>query len=143
MNILIVEGEEFARARRVAAFAAAGHSVIGVGCPEDALYRLRRRHFDLVLLDLFAEQDPNFAMLALFAVSAPECHIMLVTRTPLYERGELFDLMPRSIGVVCGSMSDNDLIILCEEEMLRLEPQMHPGSARQHRNDGRLAMARN
>jgi len=120
MNVLIVEPDGALRARRVAAFADAGHRAVSTSHADKALSLLRRRSFDLMLVDPFAERDPNLSILVVSRVSAPYCRIVLLTASTLFVSGELFSILPASIDILRAPIADRDLIIFCEETRMRL-----------------------
>jgi len=120
MNVLIVEPDGTVQARRLAAFAASGHCVTAVCEGERALALLRRRPFDVMLVDPFGDDATDMSLLAATRITAPMCRIVLLTATSLFVSGELFTIMPPSIEILRAPITDRDLIIHCEEPRRRL-----------------------
>jgi DNA-binding NtrC family response regulator len=120
MNVLIVEPDGAVAARRIAAFGKAGHVALATTCPDKALSLLRRRSFDLMLVDPFREECPNLSILVASRVSAPFCRIVLLTASTLFVAGELFSILPTSIDILRAPIPDRDLVIYCEETRMRL-----------------------
>ena len=127
LDILIVEGNPLAFETRTATFSDAGHQLTHVRDTDGAMRLLRRGQFDMVLVDPFSKRDWNFGMLAIVRISAPQCHVVMLTAAHHFPAGELYRIMPQGMSIVHAPITDRDLLILCEERAIGHHPKTRNG----------------
>jgi len=127
VNILILDPEPTCRAARQSLFMLAGHRAETVADGNQALAILRRRRFDILLFDPLSNDATAMPLLPLARLTCPGCRLVILTKTNLFQRGELFGMMPPAIRIVRQPVSDADLVIHCEHAVSRNAPARKPG----------------
>jgi DNA-binding NtrC family response regulator len=82
IRILIVDDERTLRESCASVLRGEGYSVTLAGRGEEALELLRRRQFDLVLVDLFMSQVPGLEILNAALESNRDCLVVVMTGNP-------------------------------------------------------------
>lgn len=126
LNIPILDPEPTCRAARQSLFMLAGHRTESVADGNQALAILRRRRFDILLLDPFSNDETAMALLLLARLTCPGCRLIILTKTNLFQRGELFGMMPPAIRIVRQPVSGADLVTHCEHAVSRDAPARKP-----------------
>lgn len=90
--VLVLEDDPGLRFAFCEALEAAGHEVLPAADPEAAIASLKRQVPDVLLLDLMIgpSYSTDVANYAAFAV--PDAHVIYVTGSGLFPKGELFDM---------------------------------------------------
>src|SRR5437773_6557267 len=101
IRILIVDDERTLRESCASALAAEGYNAQVAGRGEEALELLKRRAFDIVLVDLYMGQVPGMQLLAAALATNPDTIAIVITGKPSVEtsiealRAGAWDYLPK------------------------------------------------
>ncbi len=101
IRLLIIDDERTLRESCASALAVEGYHATVCGRGEEALELLRRRTFDIALIDLYMSQVPGMQLLAAALATNPETIVIVITGKPSVEssldalRAGAWDYLPK------------------------------------------------
>ncbi|MEO0503472.1 MAG: response regulator [Pseudomonadota bacterium] len=90
--VLVLEDDAGLRFAFGEALEAAGHQVLPAADPDAAIAHLKRQVPDVLLLDLMIGGSYSTDVANYAAFAAPNAHVVYVTGSGLFPKGELFDM---------------------------------------------------
>ncbi|WP_299693105.1 response regulator [uncultured Tateyamaria sp.] len=91
-QVLVLEDDAGLRFAFSEALENAGHSVLPAGDPDSAIAHLKRQVPDVLLLDLMIGNSYSTDVANYAAFAVPDAHVIYVTGSGLFPKGELFDM---------------------------------------------------
>src|SRR5690242_13254007 len=85
IHVLVVDDDQALREGCASFFQAEGYSVTTCGSGEEALERVRRRCFDLILLDVYMTQVPGMEILRAALEANKDTLVVMMTGNPSVE----------------------------------------------------------
>lgn len=90
--VLVLEDDAGLRFAFSEALENEGHSVLSAGDPDSAIAFLKRQVPDVLLLDLMIGDGYSTDVANYAAFAVPDAHVIYVTGSGLFPKGELFDM---------------------------------------------------
>lgn len=118
MRILVVEDDAVLRDLWVEVFSEAGHDVAGVESVGDARTTLLARRYDVAVLDLHLGSESGLSVATLAAYTNPDCKVIVITGSPLFANGELFEMAPAVSAVLRKPVAIDELLAVSEHRYL-------------------------
>ncbi len=91
-DVLVLEDDPSLQFAFSEALKDAGHTVFAEAHADKAIEQIRRRAPDILLLDLMVDGTYSTCVADYAAFAAPQAHVIYVTGSGLFPKGELFDM---------------------------------------------------
>lgn len=91
-DVLVLEDDPSLQFTFSEALKDAGHTVFAESQADKAIEQIRRRAPDILLLDLMVHGTYSTSVADYAAFAAPQAHVIYVTGSGLFPKGELFDM---------------------------------------------------
>lgn len=91
-DVLVLEDDPSLQFTFSEALKDAGHTVFAESQADKAIEQIRRRAPDILLLDLMVDGTYSTSVADYAAFAAPQAHVIYVTGSGLFPKGELFDM---------------------------------------------------
>jgi DNA-binding response OmpR family regulator len=118
LRILVVEDDAVLRDLWIEVFREAGHDVAGVESVGDARSNLLARRYDVAVLDLHLGAESGLSVATLAAYTNPDCKVIMITGSPLFANGELFEMAPAVSTILRKPVAIDELLAVSEHRSL-------------------------